>query len=184
MSKTSEELVKVEIAMDDLRSLITEAVSAGRKAENTESKKSKNPNYSETERLLYKYPMLKLKVEQDELDIQDYQKEMEKFGGTQKSKDVVYIPKGGVRLDPAEKQQALIDDKEASKQKTLKEIARIDKALDKVKKYEGFEIIELKYFKRIEPDDGIMDILNIGKTTFYRWKNRLINDLSVIFFGE
>ncbi len=184
MSNVNDDLVEVKISMDNLRSLITDAVAAGRKAENTDGKKSKNPNYSETERLLYKYPMLKLKVEQDDLDIQDYQKEMEKYGGTQKSKDIVYIPSGGVRLDPAEKQQALIDDKEASKNKTLKEIARIDKALEKVKNYKGYEIIELKYFKRIDPDETIMDILHVGRTSFYQWKSRLINDLSVIFFGE
>jgi predicted ATPase len=184
MDKKLESVDKIEITMCDLKTLIDDAVHAGRQAEKIEVKKSKNPNYAETERLLYKYPILKLKVEQDELDIKDYQKEMEQFGSTQKSKDIVYVPTGGIRLDPQEKQEALIADKEASKSRTLKEIAKIDKALEKVSNYKGYEIINLKYFKRIEPDEEIMDELHIGKTTFYQWKNRLINDLSVIFFGE
>jgi hypothetical protein len=184
MDKILESIDKVEISIKNLKTLIDDAVEAGRKAEKTYINRSKNPNYSETERLLYKFPMLKLKVDQDELDIKDYQKEMDQYGSTQKAKDIVYIPNGGIRLDPQERQEALIAEKEASRNKTLKEIAKIDNALEKVRKYKGYEIIEMKYFKRIEPDEGIMETLHIGKTTFYQWKNRLINDLSVIFFGE
>lgn len=163
---------------------ITNAVHNSNRAFKVADKKVKNPYYSETERLLYKYPMLKLKVEQDELDIEDLQKEMDLFGGTQKSKDVVYVPNGGVRLDPYEKQEALIAEKKVSRDKALKDIKKIDRALENVKNYKGYEIIDLRYFKRIEPDDEIMEQLHIGKTTFYQWKNRIINDLSVIFFGE
>lgn len=182
MDKELEEVYRLEISMDNLKSLIGDAVQAGRKAEKVETKKAKNPNYAETERLLYKYPMLKLKIDQDDLDIRDLKKEME-HGGTQKSRDIVYKPTGGIRLDPDEKQQALIDDKETSRSKTLREIAKIEKALDKVRGYKGFNIIELKYFERIEPDDEIIDQLCIGRTAFYQWKNRIINDLSVILFG-
>lgn len=175
---------RLEISMNDLKILISDAVSAGRKAEKTDVRKLRNPNYSKTEDLLYKYPMLKLKVEQDELDIKDLEKEFKLPGGTQRSKDVVRIPNGGKRLDPQEKLQAFIEDKEKSRLKTVKEIERIDKALNKVKDYKGYEIIKLKYFDRLDSDEEIMFKIHIGKTAYYLWKNRIINDLSVIFFGE
>jgi hypothetical protein len=154
MNETLKNSKEVTVSVDTLRTLIDDAVRAGRKVERLDTKKARNPNYSITEDKLYKYPMLILKVEQDELDIQDLEKEKNQIGCTQKSKDIVYIPNGGIRLDPIERQEALIADKKLSKNRTLKEIEKMDKALEKVKNYKGYEIIGLKYFQRVEPDDA------------------------------
>ena len=59
-----------------LKEMIVEAVNAGRKAERAEERKKRNPNYQSTETRLYKYPMLKLKIKQDKMDIEDLEKEI------------------------------------------------------------------------------------------------------------
>jgi hypothetical protein len=181
----------VRIVDVDIRDLIQKAVNAGRSAERKEAKQRKNPFLAETERRLYSYPDLNIKVRNDLLDIQDLEKEKKIYGGTSKAKDIVFMPKGGVRLDPEERQQALIDAKNASMEKTKKEIAAIDKVIEtlsfkdaeKTFRDEYVDIIKLKYFKCMKPEE-IAELIKCDKVTVYRNCSRLLNRLMVIWYGE
>jgi predicted phage-related endonuclease len=49
------------------------------------------------------------------------------------------------------------------------------------KKYEGTEIgklMQLKYVQRL-PEQRIFDLLNVEKTTYYAWRNRLVNEITL-----
>jgi hypothetical protein len=49
------------------------------------------------------------------------------------------------------------------------------------KKYEGTEmgkLIDFKYVKQL-PEQSIFELLNVEKTTYYVWRNRLVNEITL-----
>lgn len=145
-----------------------------------EEKKRHERNYfKETEKLLYAYPALKVQIEQVKLDIEDLKRE----GYSGRSKDIVIIPSGsqGV-MDKSDIQQERIRRRIESLERTKREIARIEKALEYIKDDPGYPIIELKYF--LEKDnEEIAEQTNCSVRTVIRHKNRLINKLKIYLFG-
>lgn len=145
-------------------------------------KTTEGKNYfKETEKLLYAYPILKVQVQQIELDIEDLKKEEY----TDHSKDIVKMKSGGgACLGEYELQDIRIKNRIRSLNRTNNEIKRIDRALEQVKNDEGYEIIKLKYFdnpsKTIEE---MSELLHISESTVKRWKNRIINKLKIVLFG-
>ncbi|HHX79959.1 MAG TPA: sigma-70 family RNA polymerase sigma factor, partial [Acholeplasmataceae bacterium] len=130
--------------------------------------------FKETERLLYSLPALKLKVAQDEEDLE--------FGiiRPQRSKDVVFVSgAGGNHIDYEED---YVRRRIASMERTKKEIQRIERALETIEDDEYYDIIPLKYWDNLPPAE-IAERLNCDERTFYRHKNRLINKLKVVLFG-
>jgi hypothetical protein len=178
---------RIDISINDLtivfKTLIYEAVNEGRKSEKIDMQKKRNPYFQETESKLYKYPLLIKKIENDKLDIRDLEKELKKYGGSQRSKSIAFMTTGGEKIDQEEKQEIIIDSIKQKMKETQKEINKIEKALQSISNNKGYEIIKLKYFDR-ENDQNICDKLYISIKTLWIWKNRLITDLSVIFFGE
>lgn len=49
------------------------------------------------------------------------------------------------------------------------------------KKYEGTEVgklMQLKYVQKL-PEQNIFEMLNVEKTTYYVWRNRLVNEITL-----
>jgi len=135
--------------------------------------------FKETERLLYNYPALKLKLAQDEEDLENGL-----MMPKERSKDIVcqtgsssYGPH-----DPLSQAERYIAERKASMERTRREIQRIDRALETIQDDEYYDIIPLKYWDQIPPAE-IAERLNCDERTYRRHKNRLINKLKVVLFG-
>jgi hypothetical protein len=132
--------------------------------------------FKETERLLYSYPALKLKVSQDEEDIVNNQVIYKS-----KSKDIVRYSASGTSIvsDPDEE---YIKSRMASMERTKKEIVRIERALETIQEDQYYDIIPMKYWDLIQPDI-IAESLHCDERTYRRHKNRLVNKLKIVLFG-
>jgi RNA polymerase sigma factor (sigma-70 family) len=133
--------------------------------------------FKETEKLLYSLPALKLSVAEYEEDIQTGKL----IATREKSKDVIrYSPNrsGSNGLHPDE----VYNSKLASIERTRRQIQRIERALETVSDDQYFDIIPLKYFDCLQPDE-IANRMNCDERTYRRHKNRLINKLKVVLFG-
>lgn len=134
--------------------------------------------FKETERLLYSLPALRLKVAQDEEDLKNGQVEIK-----ERSKDIVLASSGSYRHnDPEDREIRYIIQRIESMERTKKEIARIERALETIQDDEYYDIIPLKYWDLMQPAQ-IAEALNCDERTFYRHKNRLVNKLKVVLFG-
>ncbi|HHV98585.1 MAG TPA: sigma-70 family RNA polymerase sigma factor [Clostridiaceae bacterium] len=161
-----------------IKKSIDEAVKksvAAIKAANEEIEAEQRNYFKETERLLYNFPALKLKVAQDEEDIKNGQLVLKR-----RSKDIVIISStSGSNYDP---EIDYIERRKASMERTKREIQRIERALETIQNDEYYDIIPLKYWDLLPPAE-IAERLNCDERTFYRHKNRLINKLKVVLFG-
>lgn len=145
---------------------------------NKEFDESQRNYFKETERLLYSLPALKLKVAQDEEDLQNGQMKLK-----EKSRDIVKLScGGGGSFDPDEREERYIEQRKESMERTKKEIQRIERALETIQDDEYYDIIPLKYWDLMQPAQ-IAEALHCDERTFYRHKNRLVNKLKVVLFG-
>lgn len=186
----------VDINVDELiDKAVEKAFSAGRSLEKIESRKKRNPFLDETEKRLYAYPDLQLKVEKTEADIADLKKEIddyEKTGEAQgRSKDIVCASSsGGQRLTYQEKHEAIIQDKQLSLDRTKKEIKEIDDMVEilswrdknKTVKEVWVDTLTMKYFES-KKDDEIADLLHCDKTTVWRNRSRILSRLTTLWYG-
>jgi len=135
--------------------------------------------FKETERLLYNYPALKLKLAQDEEDLANGL-----LVPKERSKDIV-CPTGSSSYgphDPLAQAERYIAERKASMERTKHEIRRIDRALETIQDDPYYDIIPLKYWDLLPPAE-IAEALHCDERTFYRHKNRLVNKLKVVLFG-
>jgi len=132
-----------------------------------------------TEKRLYAYPILKLKVQNDREKIQ----EIQQHGVPGKSKMVVRFLKSGNRLTPDEIKDALIQDIEAQIAENEAEIVEIDRALGVIAGDPYEEIVRQKYFfgKNIEE---IAATIFIDPRTVARHRSRLIERIAVFLYGK
>jgi DNA-directed RNA polymerase specialized sigma24 family protein len=133
--------------------------------------------FRETERLLYSLPALRLKVAQDEEDLRNDQVKLK-----EKSKDIVKPSQRGVSYDQETKEERYIEQRKESMERTKKEIARIERALETIQEDEYYDIIPLKYWDQLSPAE-IAERLCCDERTYRRHKNRLVNKLKVVLFG-
>ena len=134
--------------------------------------------FKETERLLYSLPALRLKVAQDEEDLRNGL-----VSSPEKSRDVVRSSTSGYRqYDPEAREERYIAERKEIMERTKKEIARIERALETIQDDEYYDIIPLKYWDLVQPQ-AIAEALHCDERTFYRHKNRLVNKLKVVLFG-
>lgn len=135
--------------------------------------------FKETEKLLYAYPNLKLKVAQDEEDLKSGAFAVK----INKSKDIIrYSGNSGYRLPEEYVQEELIRSRKASMERTKLQVQRIDKALETIKDDPYYEIIPMKYFDCLQPAE-IAKRLNCDERTYRRNKNRLVNKIKIVLFG-
>lgn len=144
---------------------------------NKEIEAAQRNYFKETERLLYSLPALRLKVAQDEEDIQNGLMKLK-----ERSKDIVRVSSSGGTYDIETKEERYIAERKASMERTKREIQRIERALETIQDDEYYDIIPLKYWDQLPPAE-IAERLNCDERTFYRHKNRLINKLKVVLFG-
>jgi hypothetical protein len=146
------------------------------KAANDEIEVAQRNYFKETERLLYNLPALKLKLAQDEEDLQNGMLIYKR-----RSKDIVALLSGGggTHYDP---DADYIERRKASMERTKREIQRIERALETIQDDVYFDIIPLKYWDLMQPAQ-IAEALHCDERTFYRHKNRLVNKLKVVLFG-
>ncbi len=145
--------------------------------ENAAIFKEKRNYYRDTEKLLYSYPDLKIKVAQDEEDIKNGI-----FAYREKSSDVIRC---GKPTDPAvmenrETQYTL--GRAASLDRTKAEIMRLERALETITDDKYYEIIPLKYWDNLQPCD-IARQMYCDESTYYRNKGRLVKKIACIIFG-
>lgn len=200
MTEKKIENAEVTIVDIDIEKVIDRAVekafTAGRSLEKIESRKKRNPLLDETEKRLYAYPDLQLKIEKNiqciadlRAEIEDYEKTGEAQG---RSKDIVYIPSGGTghRLTFQEKKEFIIAEKEASMERTKKEIKEIDEVVEilswkdkeRTIKEPWIDTLTMKYFE-LKKDDEIADVLHCDKSTVWRNRGRLLSRLMTLWYG-
>lgn len=131
--------------------------------------------FKDTERLLYSYPDLKLKLAMDEEELNNNQMVQKR-----KSADIVRF--GGSGKRPDDPDEEYLNSRMVSINRTKKEVERIDKALDTISDEPKYTIIPMKYFKNKTMEE-ISEALACDERTVRRNKNRLINRLKIIFFG-
>jgi len=142
--------------------------------------------YKRVELLLYNYENLKDAVRQKDEDIKD----IEENGLPQSSKSIVVYSTSGGRITAEERYIQLREKYILEKKETERDIRRIDKALNKIKKDKYYKIIELKYIKRNSDDnksvtdDYLAELVRKDRTTIIRNRKRLINMLVTVLFPE
>ena len=173
ISRDIVELVKKQVDREVKRSI--EAIIKAR----IEFEVGQRDYFKETEKLLYNYPALKLKLAQDEEDLANGL-----LVPKERSKDIV-CPTGSSSYgphDPLSQAERYIAERKASMERTKHEIRRIDRALETIQDDEYYDIIPLKYWDLLSPAE-IAERLNCDERTYRRHKNRLVNKLKVVLFG-
>lgn len=167
------ELVKKQVDREVKRSI--EAIIKTR----IEFEAGQRDYFKETEKLLYNYPALKLKLAQDEEDMANGL-----MVPKERSKDIVCPIKNNYYgpHDPLAQAERYIAERKASMERTRREIQRIDRALETIQDDEYYDIIPLKYWDLLSPAE-IAERLNCDERTYRRHKNRLVNKLKVVLFG-
>ncbi|MGN0512754.1 MAG: hypothetical protein ACI4GD_00650 [Lachnospiraceae bacterium] len=152
-------------------------------------KAMKEEAFKNTEKILYCYNALKEHVSSEENYIKEYQEEWNK----KKSKSIVIYTSKSLQADEDE----LLEDRRLSYKRSKNDVDRITKALDKIKEYKGYDVIELRYLSRKENNEvftyeEIAEMLagtkgygiNLTERTVRRYKNELVKELAVLLFGS
>lgn len=134
--------------------------------------------FRETEILLYNYPALKLKVEQDEEFLYDPEASAEPKG--KRSKDIVcFSARGGSHgLDIDQYTQSV----KSSMMRTRQEVLRIERAMEAITGDKYYDIIPMKYWDGMTFED-IAERFECEEKTVRRNKSRLVNKLKIMLFG-
>lgn len=140
--------------------------------------------YKRVELLLYNYENLKEAVKQKEDDIRYIQE----HGLPEKSGSVVIYQTSGGGISGQERYMQIVEKYKMEKEETLRDIKRIDNALNKIKKDKYYPIIEFKYLTGEEADtntdERLAEKLNKERSTITRNRKRLMNKLITILFPE
>jgi hypothetical protein len=148
-------------------------------AANEERELSERNYFRDTEKLLYSYPALKLKVAQDEEDLASG----EAFIKTEKSSDIICFSPGATRLPDDQIQQELERSRRASMERTRRQVRRIERALESIKDDQYYEIIPMKYWDNLSTEEMAVKF-ECEVRTVQRNKNRMVNKIKLILFGS
>jgi hypothetical protein len=154
--------------------IIQKAVNAQRIAGEHRAKDA----FKATEKRLYSYPIIRLKIEDDRERIED----IRQYGAPAKSKSVVMFRRTGQRLTPEEIAEARINDLTADIAGSAAEIETIDKAMKVIEGDPYEDIIRYKYFEG-KDDDEIAGLIFRDMRTVRRQKSRLVSRLAVFLYG-
>lgn len=153
----------------------------------------KEEAFKNTEKILYCYQILKEHVADEE----EYLAVISRG----KSGSVVRYTKN--RPAPAS-EEIILQDRKASYERSLNDVKRIEKALEKIRNRKGYEVIQLRYLSRKKKEEGkkileevytyeeITEILagqqgyndNLNEKTVRNYKNTLIKEMAVLLFGS
>lgn len=155
-------------------------------------KKINDETFRNTEKILFSYQTLKEYIaDEEEYLAVVFHKSSSSF--------VRYSKHGHGEADEDE----LMDSRMASYERSRHDVERIEKALDKIKDWKGYDVIELRYFQRKKHLEGkkiveelytfeeIAEILamrddyssTISERTVRRYKNKLVKEVAILLFG-
>lgn len=133
-----------------------------------------------TVKRLYAYPILKQNIERYKADIEDIKHE-----DMQKSKSIVEFfshSGNGEKPDLEDLRAAKIRIVQMKINRDETEIAAIDAALATIKDDTYYQIIEMRYFEKMEQDD-IAKKIGCSLPTLLRQSGRLLDMLTVSLYG-
>lgn len=150
-------------------------------------KAMKEEAFKNTEKILYCFNILKEHVANE--------KEYLDMVRKNKSTSIVRYTKN--KPEKPEEDQ-LLEDRTVSYNRSKADVERIEKALTRVRKKKGYEVIEYRYFKRKQdgsvytfneiaallPDEYDTYNNNLNEKTVRTYKNNLINEIAVFLFGS
>ena len=134
-----------------------------------------------TKMRLYAYCDLKMKIQNDLLDVEDLRRE----GVSGRSRDVVRILGGDggvVKLMPEEIQEIRINKILREIDESVREVDRIDTLIKSISDEPYAEIVPLKFFEGLA-EQAIALRVNCDVSTVYRHMGRLVRKLSVRLYG-
>lgn len=165
-----------EKIMQVINDSVLAGIAAGKRAAVEDAKAA----FSYTERRIRAYHPLLEKIERDK----KYLDQVQVIGSIERSKSILrYTQNGGSRVSADEKLEAVIASTKAEIAKNEFEAEAIGAALEAVKADEYFFVIEQRYFHN-KTDDEIANQFYIDKSTVWRNRVRLVNVMSVRFFGS
>jgi RNA polymerase sigma factor (sigma-70 family) len=144
--------------------------------EQTKAKQYSKSVYQMTEKLLYTYPALKLKIEMDTEELSAGNITL-----PERSHDVVKYRSGGAGFLAIEIQDR-IEDAKRRLERTELQVRKIEKALGIIKKDDYYLAIELKYFDKLTLAQ-IAERFDCDESTISRHNQRLVNEIGVMLFG-
>lgn len=175
-AKTSISPEVLKIINKTVDEAVKKAAEAIKKA-NEEVDAEQRNYFKETEKLLYSYPALKLKVAQDEEDLQNNQMVMKR-----KSADIIRFSGTGYSGNLHDPEADYIESRKASMERTKREVQRIERALETIQDDQYYDIIPMKYWDGLKLEE-ISERMNCDMSTVCRAKNRLVNKLKIVLFG-
>ncbi|MEA4928492.1 MAG: hypothetical protein VB104_07425 [Candidatus Limiplasma sp.] len=153
---------------------VERAVAATRIAQATEAK----DYYKQTERRLYAYPHLLEKVQDDIARLTD----LEAGILQKKSKSLVRFSPSGVRVDPEEMAEAMMNDLRAHMAMDKQEVETIQKALKSIERDTYFATVLARYFDG-RADWEVAEELHCDESTVRRNRARLVRIVAIRIFG-
>lgn len=159
---------------ESIDTIIKRAVEAGR----ISAERAPRDAYKATERRLYALPLLREKLADD----LDQLEELQHYGPREKSKSVTRFMKEGIRLSREEIFEATVLNLEAEIARDRHEITIIEKALETIATDPYFRAVAGRYIENMT-DEEIAKAIPCEPTTVWRNRKRLIQRLSIRFFG-
>lgn len=132
-----------------------------------------------TEKILYSFNKLKIKVEIDKEDIDDLIKEQE---NKESSHRKINANEWDSEIDDTIRHKQKIRNRERSMIRSEKLIKRVERCLEYLKKDEYYNILPCIYFNLMTVPD-VADEIHCSPRTVSRHKSRLINELVVLLYG-
>ena len=143
----------------------------------TQTSQTKREYYSNTERLLYSFEKLKVKIETDKQDIEDLKAEQHNTSTWHEIR-----PQEGPDLDDEVRHMQKVRNRERAMLRTLKMIERVERNLKIIEDDQYYQVIPKIYFQKKVRDEVAKEMFCSTKTV-RRHQKRLINDLSILFYG-
>ena len=156
-------------------------------------KAMKEEAFKNTETILYCYQTLKEHVEDE--------KEYIEMVFNRKGASVITYSKN--KTEPTD-EEIILRDRRESYERSLNDVRRIEKALEKIKHRKGYEVVELRYLSRKKKTEGnkvteevytyeeITELLagkegyndKLNEKTVRKYKNVLVREIAVLLFGS
>ena len=159
---------------ESIDTIIKRAVEAGR----ISAERAPRDACKATERRLYALPLLREKLADDLERLE----ELQQYGPREKSKSVTRFMKEGVRLSRDEIFEATVLNLEAEIARDRHEIEAIQKALETIAGDPYYMTVSGRYVDGMA-DEDIAAAIPCEQTTVWRNRKRLIQRLSIRFFG-
>jgi hypothetical protein len=162
-----------------LLAVINEAVERAVAATRASQADNSKNIYKQTERRLYALPHLQEKAEEDAARLE----EMQESGTVQgKSKSIVRFTAGGVRADPEEMFEAVMNDLKARMAADRQEIDEVQKALSSVERDTYYPTVPARYFDG-RADWEVAEELHCDDSTVRRNRARLVRIVAIRLYG-